>query len=329
MNVLIVSLLFGLCSGNVPVGHDGHGDHHEARSGEHDEGSGDEAVDLHSGQHCTDISHYGEVQYRDKDTVCCNTEFIKNCQERTEEVCVDVTEVQCKAVAWAECQMQMEAKSGSVCEHTNMELPIKKCTPYTETIHHIKQFPDCRNITKMNCVTNWETAEDGSQVWTGNDKCTPVTWMECKLVEKEVPFTITKIRCETVEQLPWMDCFNSTKEEMTSSMKCEVKSSTDCIPTVRQDCVTVAYQECEEEPVENCQNKIIKEPFQQKVHQKKCLLPSDIASRTEEVDDLTAQGSELDVVIEDNRDLVASGSSPVPRTNGGLPRYQSRRGRRQ
>ena len=83
--------------------------------------------------------------------------------------------------------------------------------------------------------------------------------------------------------------------------------------------MTVQYQECEEVPQDDCKNKVIKEPFQEKVHQKKCLLPSDVASNAQE----SVRGRDLNVLAEG--DLVASGSNPVPRTNRGQPRYKSRR----
>ena len=40
----------------------------------------------------------------------------------------------------------------------------KGCTQGKKTIPHTKLLPECRNVTKQNCVTLWETDADGKQV---------------------------------------------------------------------------------------------------------------------------------------------------------------------
>ena len=57
------------------------------------------------------------------------------------------------------------------------------------------QVPKCRNVTKQNCVTLWEKDANGNQVWAGKEGCEPVTWQECKLVDKEVKFLVPEITC--------------------------------------------------------------------------------------------------------------------------------------
>ena len=42
------------------------------------------------------------------------------------------------------------------------------------------------------------------KVWTGNEDCEPVTWEDCKLVEKKVPFKVPKITCEDAGQIPYI-----------------------------------------------------------------------------------------------------------------------------
>ena len=39
---------------------------------------------------------------------------------------------------------------------------IKKLT--LQVIPHVKMLPECKNVTKQNCVTLWETDDDGKQV---------------------------------------------------------------------------------------------------------------------------------------------------------------------
>ena len=31
-------------------------------------------------------------------------------------------------------------------------------------LEHLKMLPECRNVTKQNCVTLWQTDPDGKQV---------------------------------------------------------------------------------------------------------------------------------------------------------------------
>ena len=40
----------------------------------------------------------------------------------------------------------------------------KSCYEGKKTIPHKKHFPECHNVTKQNCVTLWETDDDGEQV---------------------------------------------------------------------------------------------------------------------------------------------------------------------
>ena len=40
----------------------------------------------------------------------------------------------------------------------------KACTKGKKEIPHTKLLPECRNVTKQNCVTLWETDADGKQV---------------------------------------------------------------------------------------------------------------------------------------------------------------------
>ena len=40
----------------------------------------------------------------------------------------------------------------------------KSCITGKKSVPHKKLLPECRNVTKQNCVTNWETDEYGKQV---------------------------------------------------------------------------------------------------------------------------------------------------------------------
>ena len=43
-------------------------------------------VDLHKGEFCVDVSTYGPVKYDKKPVKVCDSEFVKNCEDRSEQV---------------------------------------------------------------------------------------------------------------------------------------------------------------------------------------------------------------------------------------------------
>ena len=69
----------------------------------------------------------------------------------------------------------------------------------TDIVKYTRMEPECRNVTKQNCITKWETNYFGEQVWAGNEACKPVTWSECNLVPKQVGIKVPKVSCEDEE----------------------------------------------------------------------------------------------------------------------------------
>jgi hypothetical protein len=90
-----------------------------------------------------------------------------------------------------------------------------------------------------------------------------------------VDFKVPKIECEEAEEIPYTDCVDAEKVQMTSKMTCEVKHATSCKPTTSTKCQSITYQECAEVPQELCEEVQMKVPEQEKDHRKKCLLPDD------------------------------------------------------
>ena len=89
---------------------------------------------------------------------------ISQCEAKQQNVCIDVTETKCEVVPYKECKMGLEPQ-----EYTEKKLAPKlfvekSCYQGKKTIPHKKLFPECRNVTKQNCVTLWETDENGEQV---------------------------------------------------------------------------------------------------------------------------------------------------------------------
>ena len=61
------------------------------------------------------------------------------------------------------------------------------------------------------------------KVWNSNKDCEPVTWQECKLVEKTEEFKVPKVDCqESGNIIPYMRFDkNAKKTEMLTKMTCE------------------------------------------------------------------------------------------------------------
>ena len=56
----------------------------------------DNTVDLHNKEFCVDVSTYEPVVWKEVDAEQCDTVFVKKCEDRSEEVCADVTETRCQ-----------------------------------------------------------------------------------------------------------------------------------------------------------------------------------------------------------------------------------------
>ena len=74
-----------------------------------------------------------------------------------------------QVVPYKECKSGQEPQ-----QFTETKLAAKKfieqgCTQGKKTIPHTKLLPECRNVTKQNCVTLWETDADGKQVSTSGN----------------------------------------------------------------------------------------------------------------------------------------------------------------
>ena len=59
----------------------------QATSYENDQGPSEtKTVDLHKGEFCVDVSAYGPVTYDKKAVKVCDTSFVKQCEDRSEQV---------------------------------------------------------------------------------------------------------------------------------------------------------------------------------------------------------------------------------------------------
>ena len=59
----------------------------QAKSYENDQGASEtKTVDLHKGEFCVDVSAFGPVTYDKKAVKVCDTSFVKQCEDRSEQV---------------------------------------------------------------------------------------------------------------------------------------------------------------------------------------------------------------------------------------------------
>merc|ERR1711892_1451387 len=233
----------------------------------------DSTVDLHNKEICVDVSTYQPVVWVEREGEECKTEFVKQCEEKTEEVCAEVHETRCEVVPYKVCKAEQVPQFYSETKLTPKKFTEKVCTQGKKSIPHKKLLPVCQNVTKQNCVTNWETDDYGKQVWAGTDACEPVTWQECKLVPKDVQFIVPEITCNDHQELWYHEPEPQTDTRMTNTFKCEVKSTSHCKSQTRPDCKQISWNECREVPIQSCSYKKVHVPTQELLHRKKCLLP--------------------------------------------------------
>merc|ERR1712112_628726 len=220
---------------------------------------------------CTDVSFWDVIKYTSTTAKCCDTVLKEDCITKTERVCEDATEIKCNTVGWAGCTTKIWPSQGKKCYVTYKDFPYKDCKEEKYSVQHHKEVPECKTVTKDNCVTDWNIDEHGNKVWGGKEKCEPVSWEECKIVKKAVDFPAVKTNCDTVATIKWADFVQGSTEVVEMKQSCEVKSSVNCRPVTVNNCVDVRFTECELKGQDSCYSQTVYEPEQEKIHQKKCL----------------------------------------------------------
>ena len=69
-----------------------------------------------------------------------------------------------QVVPYKECKQGLEPQEFSETVLTPKKFIEKECVQNKKEIPHKKLLPECKNVTKQNCVTNWETDSYGNQV---------------------------------------------------------------------------------------------------------------------------------------------------------------------
>jgi len=220
---------------------------------------------------CTDISFYDVIKYTTKPKKCCDTSLRQVCTPKSETICEDVLELKCDVVAWVDCKTEPKTHPGTTCSVDIKDYEFKDCKEVKTSTKHTKPVADCKNITKNNCVTDWEVDAQGNKVWTGSETCTPVVWEECEVVEKTVEFPSIETECQTAANIKWTDYEDREVDTLGMETTCEVKSATDCKDAQVMKCSQVTWQECKMEPFDECNDVFVYQPDQEKKHKQSCL----------------------------------------------------------
>ena len=69
-----------------------------------------------------------------------------------------------QVVPYKECKQGLEQQEFSETVLAPKKFIEKECVQNKKEIPHKKLLPECKNVTKQNCVTNWETDSYGNQV---------------------------------------------------------------------------------------------------------------------------------------------------------------------
>jgi len=225
------------------------------------------------GGHCSDVSFYDHIKYEQEESECCTATNKLICEDKEEEVCVDITEMVCDVNAYADCQVVQEpADAPGGCEGGYKNFDMQDCQEKEEREAHIKEVPVCKNVTKNNCVTDWEVDDNGNKVWTGLENCTPVTWEECTIEKKEVDVPTVKTECGVVSQIKYFDYSPKAGGATQVSTHCTPRSTVSCRPVTRTDCINLTYTDCTlNGSGDGCNKQEMFVPKQEKIHQKKCL----------------------------------------------------------
>jgi len=221
--------------------------------------------------HCTDISYWDVIKYETTSKQCCDTKLKQVCTDKNDQVCADVLELKCDVVAWGECISTPTSTKSTKCSVEYKDYDHQNCEDVKTSVSHTKKVPECKTITKNNCLTDWEVDDNGNKVWAGTETCTPVSWEECEIVEKTVDFPTVKTECGVNAKIKWVDFVDTTRDIVGLESKCEVKTAVNCQHEVVNKCAGVAWRECNMEPFEECRAVVVHTPDQEKVHQKKCL----------------------------------------------------------
>jgi len=222
---------------------------------------------------CTDVSTYGTVKWIQVEREKCKAKFPKRTIPREKRVCQQVTTMDCKLVGYVECRMEQIDQPYRSFKMKQEYFQTKKCKPTIVEKTYTSQTAECKNVTKHNCVTQWEISPSGEKVWTSNDDCKQIVVEHCELVPIKKKFNKTETVCEKDDLIPWVDCEPTNENQRTSVMTCTPKSALECNPITKNLCTTVKWTESTQDLKQECWPDKVYKPHQDVSHKKECICP--------------------------------------------------------
>merc|ERR1712202_94594 len=244
--------------------------------------SNDGPVDLNKEEFCTDVSQYSDKYYEEEPDHCCTTMYIPNCEKKFKQVCMDVTDTICKPFAHPTNDIDIvnnpSPGNGNGNGNGNGDRPGNNGgRPNNgDNNEDSNGRPDRDGNGNGGPGTK---VVNGNKVWSGDEDCEEVTWQDCNLVEKEVPFHAVESRCGPANppRESYATCKNKTVDVPVPVTRISFVQGTTCEPVTHRECVDMEYEDCSK-PIrmEACSEVNVRKPKQDFIHKKKCLLPSDI-----------------------------------------------------
>jgi len=244
------------------------GDHHH-----HDHDVDDDPSGIHNGSFCVDLTHYGKPYEQKTDKICCSETLEKDCSEVEEQVCVEIPRMDCDIEGYRQCELTWENRTLDKIDYTPVNFTYQVCKPVEVNITHLKYRPECKNVTRHNCITKWVLDKDNGQpTFKPTKDCKEVTWEECDLVPYNATFPVPSYDC-TPEYEEFETCTTAKVSEMIDVVKCEPKAGFKCKFTPETRCIDVKWTKCVHKKVKDCEPTPTVELKQDEIHQQICLQP--------------------------------------------------------
>ena len=90
--------------------------------------------------------------------------IVKTLQSKLFQVCQQVTTTECKLIGYVDCQMDQVDQDYRSYKYVHKFYETVKCDDKNVTKTYTTKKAKCENVTKHNCVTQWEVSASGEKV---------------------------------------------------------------------------------------------------------------------------------------------------------------------
>jgi len=219
---------------------------------------------------CTDLMDYGDLTFINETVTVCSYNIEKTCEDKTEDMCMDLTELDCEVELFTNCSMDWTSHEVVESEPATLTKTLPSCTKQYRTETHEKTHQECKNVTKNICESLWKIDDSGEKVFDGyTTDCKDVIWKDCSDVTVQVELQIPFMNC-TDEDYSYLSFENTTTPVMTDTMDCQVEKRSVCTPRTVTKCSSITFTTCTEEPVTSCRSVNVPEPNKKVLLKRSC-----------------------------------------------------------